>query len=294
MSEEIKTNEVRVYRCETWDQFTAEVRKTRLMPKQDTKDKSYHFGAGTIFRGHSKKNYLLSSTIERNCMIEGEVTSDGMSINLPNYRFFNGLDWYDNHCETILNNFKKYSHGLPEVDSSLSDEQMWSIGRHYGLFSPYLDWSASPFVAAFFALENSYKLIEHLGRGNVPNLENEHIYIWGLRLWEKLEEVETFEIVQMFGNQSSRPRAQQSWFTKLRSKDHIDILSYLKSRKIAHYLECYVLNLNMANTAIYDLQLMNINYLTLFPDAIGAARHSNVDIDMARIADLFAILGDKQ
>ena len=37
-----------------------------------------------------------------------------------------------------------------------------------------------------------------------------------------------------------------------------------------------------AMTALRDLDLMNINYLTLFPDAFGTAHHSNMNTDIFR------------
>ena len=48
-----QSSELRIYPCDTWDQFTAVVRKTRLKPKEDSSDKTSNFGAGVIFRGHS-------------------------------------------------------------------------------------------------------------------------------------------------------------------------------------------------------------------------------------------------
>ncbi len=285
MTEEIKSKDVRVYPCATWDEFITQMRRTRYMPKEDPEEKAYHFGAGVIYRGHSKPSYRLSSTMERNCVFKSEVLNkNGKPIKDGNLRTFNGLDWYDKHCEHILQRFKVFSRGIGGIGENLTVAELWTIGRHFGLLSPYLDWTASPFVAAFFAFEEIYKKFQYM-KSNYQTLPTGNIVqVWGLRIWKDLEEDEIFEISQMPGHHSTRPRAQQTWFTKLRSTEHIDVQSYLESRQKAHYLERYDLNVEMAMTALRDLDLMNINYLTLFPDAVGSALHSNIDADNFRVA----------
>ncbi len=52
-----------------------------------------------------------------------------------------------------LEKFKKYLIGRKDVND-LSENEIWAVGQHYGLYTPLLDWSVSIAVALFFSFEN--------------------------------------------------------------------------------------------------------------------------------------------
>lgn len=61
---------------------------------------------------------------------------------------------------TQLENFKKFTRGRHRIsytDPNDSDENWWSLGQHYGLETPLLDWVRSPFVATFFSFIDEAK-----------------------------------------------------------------------------------------------------------------------------------------
>lgn len=278
---ESEENEVRTYLCDGWEEYIIEVKKERVMPLEG----GFRGSSTVLFRGHSDSTWKLSSTLERDLLIPGAHREN--SDELLNLRQMNGVKWYEEQCDMIYSRFSENATGLPDLHMCRSDIDRWVIGRHYGLLSPYLDWTRSPFVAAFFAYEKAYKVYEGLRSGYPSNFDG-FVTVWGLRFWDEAPLCDEFELTDPVTSHATRPRAQCGAFTKLTSAKHIDLESYFRSRSLAHYLERYDVSLRDATTAFRDLELMNISYLTLFPDVAGAAWSANMQTHWLKYGHMIA------
>lgn len=165
---ECEENEVRTHACDGWEKFINEVKKERVIPLEGG---GFRGSSNVLFRGHSDPTWKLSSTLERNLVIRGAHRQN--SDEVLHLRMMNGVN-----CELIYRRFSENATDLPDLHMCHSDVDRWVIGRHYGLLSPYLDWTRSPFVAAFFAYEKSFKAYEGL-RTSYPSDFDGHIAIWG-------------------------------------------------------------------------------------------------------------------
>lgn len=276
-----RTTRVRVTRCDDWDDFIQSLRHIAAK-----------LHAQRIFRGHSCPNWKLSSTWERKIR-------NRRSYNRPYSRrnIFEPDGGYERERDNGLRQFKHLATAMPEIPLQMSDpdNDWWALGRHYGLDTPLLDWSRSPFVAAFWALAErvrAEKLRPDRTHSTIIDYTSKHpIVVWELAFLDFDSSVSDesrvfrppeFELIDNASFDLHRQRAQQGVFTRLEHDQHTDIESYLASRNLGAALERYEIpcySMDDLSVAMSDLERMNIHYGTVFPDPHGAATQTNLEPD---------------
>lgn len=138
---------------------------------QELRDRKYR--RGLIFRGQADSNWRLDTTLERNGhptmpiadyyqLIVGGVGPDVGTFSSMQAPPFNQNVWNE------LSDYERLS-DYGALRGSVFDQALFPGGehfeyvaylRHHGFSSPLLDWSKSPYVAAFFAFRDAAPKIE--------------------------------------------------------------------------------------------------------------------------------------
>lgn len=264
---------VRIFKCDTWEDFIAGVRKGE--------GKLVY---GYIYRGHANIEWKLSSIFERWLwrMKGGKPDRNVRELFSPGA--------FDKIRKMYLERFKEIATGVSGLQSgSLTEEDWWALGRHHDLITPLLDWTKSPYVAAFFAyveyaeeqnpgFKTGLNALGLKGKGGFyPGTGT--VAVWGLAMAPDLEIKGEFEFHRPqtdYSLYSARVRVQESVFTWLTHDVHVDLESYLVSRGLGYCLERYEIPGQEVGKALSDLALMNISFASLFPDLDGAAAQANI------------------
>lgn len=190
------------------------------------------------------------------------------------------LDSREDVLDRLLNIFKKACTGRRgHYPKELIESEWWALGQHFGLATPLLDWSKSPYVAAYFALKEpalegvDYRALwAYSHDGMLDILINSPDYYDTNML-----KSDAIEIVSGLTDENSRIVSQSGLFTKTPTGE--DVEEFIENKINLTGMGPILYKIEISNREreefLRHLEAMNIHGGSLFPDIVGAAEYAN-------------------
>lgn len=159
---------------------------------------------------------------------------------------------------------------LLDVNNPLHRGAFYNLLQHHGYPTPLLDWTSSPFIAAFFAFNDAL---------NAEAKENDCIRIFVLKRSISKTTPQSQHYVNVLPHISvskymaignSRWGPQQSIHTLTNASDIERLIAFHETQSNEAYLSAIDLPMSEAEEALADLDLMGISAASVFPGLDGA------------------------
>lgn len=240
-----------------------------------------------IWRGQKRSDWNLEPTLNR-------LIKNAKIAKTKQY------DFRQKHLDA----FKLAARGRrgPNPRELTEENDWWALGQHFGLATPLLDWTASPFVAAYFAYiepetTTRNRVVYALHQPSIEARVNELVQEKAKANAQSIKDIKSgkkpaglfgdwpykqpvmpeIDFIRPLSDENHRLVNQGGLFT--RSPNETSIESWVME-KFQGKNENILLKILIPNTqreeSLKNLNRMNINHLTLFPDLYGASKFCNL------------------
>lgn len=259
-----KNNELRIISISKYP--TAAIRKEIFKLKKKIKTKS--IAPHLPMRWEEFREYALSQ--KSGLIYRGQARSWPLQTSYHRTGYADLVSYLDNEIQELEHHINSISTHPYDKNNDRSLGALLNLAQHHGYPTPLLDWTKSPYVAAFFAFENE-AAIKKSGRIS--------IYVFDEHKWSAMagksaqiraphNMVRTLELP---GFNNPRVLPQQSIIMFSNMSDIEGIIQFNESEK-GDFLKRISIPVSDAKKAMHDLNLMGITWGSLFPGYDGICK----------------------
>lgn len=237
------TNELKAHQCNSWVEF------------KEWSDNVRRIGEMCAFRGHGSNKFRLRTSLQRV-----------------------GRNRLERYCSETLPEFVSHVEAIEGTRFTLSNGDDFStllgLAQHHGLPTPLLDWTRSPYIAAFFAFMDAIEWQD--------TRDATHVRIYGLSnrfIAQTSKSSITIPFYRPYAAalqigplRNPRLYAQQGLFmvTNAVNVEHVLLEAGLKDEH--EFLIAADVPIKFASEALQDLTYMGLTAATMFPGLDGVCR----------------------
>jgi len=217
----------------------------------------------------SFKSYVASLTPEQ-YVFRGQAASWPLRTAFHRSTRSDLLPFIQRDVPSLLNNLSGKLRHLYDLSNPTMNASFWALAQHHGYPTPLLDWTYSPFVAAYFA----YASVS-------PKQTTGSVRIFGLdrQRWTTTSQVfhltHSYPMVRLFEPfvlENDRSIPQQSIMMISNIDDIEDFISWHEATEKQKYLFAIDLPVSERIRVLSELRLMGISAGGLFPGIDGTCR----------------------
>ena len=158
---------------------------------------------------------------------------------------------------------KTYPNVIPQDDSDI-----WAFGQHYGLKTPLLDWTLSPYIAAYFAFNEGVDVDDRYRYVYALNRSIERLISKRKKAGQILSSGRSVPFIDKLSYPNPRFTAQKGIFTKAFQGN--DIREYVQNFTNKRPYELLIVKFKIPTRdreeCLRQLSLMNIDHASLLLD----------------------------
>jgi hypothetical protein len=232
------------HKCANWSEFKEWA--TRARDESDA----------AIFRGHGSNRFRLKTTLHRA-----------------------GRHRLERYCSGTLMQFRSNAEAVLGMRINMSDGEDYSmllgLAQHHGLPTPLLDWTSSPYIAAFFAFSDALESSEIR-----PN--DSHVRIYGVtrdflarsspNVVRVAFSVPYVAALSISARNNPRLYAQQGQFLVTNVADVEHYLCSIEKNTGRKIIIAADVPIACVSEALEDLQFMGLTAATMFPGLDGVCK----------------------